>query len=99
MNAWWRRAKLPLNIRLKPADRATFQDLTGGIPLFLRPLLTLKLPPDLASNFDYNQAMKNLYDAFFAAKEIRAIGKQVIQFARCKMSENRKLEYGHPAFV
>jgi hypothetical protein len=48
---------------------------------------------------DYNQAMKHIYEKFFAAKEIEVVTKQVIQFARSRMSEKRKHEYGHPAFA
>jgi hypothetical protein len=95
MKEWWKRATLPLNFN--PADKATFQDLTGGIPLFLRPLLTLTLPPEVAR--DHDQAMKYIYRNFFAAKDIEAVTKQVIQFARSRMSEKRKHEYCHPTFV
>ncbi|KAA8898773.1 hypothetical protein FN846DRAFT_909953 [Sphaerosporella brunnea] len=89
MKEWWERATLPLKFNL--ADKAAFQDFTGGVPLFLRPLLTLTLPPEVAG--DHDQAMKYIYEKFFAAKDIEAVTKQVIQFARSRMSEKRKHEY------
>ena len=76
MEHWWEAAGV--RIKLRPEDKATLAELTGGSALLLRPLTRMAAPNE---NEAYEVHRGHVFDQFFASEEVCSMLRRIPEFA------------------